>query len=311
MSQEILKLEKPEFLSPSTINSFISYRHSWYSQKVLGRGFSSTHYFERGKAIEEGVRMVLEGSDLAEATRVANKMIRDGIKSGNLSKDDVEECSNYVLMMEDFIKTASDKISQYGKLRDREDSRWTKLGVRIEFKHPLIPIPLYGFLDFLYDDVCVDLKVKAKKPSGLDQGYIQQGLIYQWGTGVPVVFENLVYTSKGYNMYPLWLNKVPFIEKQEKYLVAAANNLIAVYDAIYEGDCEKLLKAMSFPNLSAVWNKNEKDELFEDFVTNCPFINTSETIKRNPLTSEPIEEKPKEDIVSTVLSEPKRKSCPL
>lgn len=319
-------LIKPDFLSPSTVNSFIAYRHQWYAQKVLGRGFTSTHYFERGKAVEEGVRMVLEGSSLDEAVTAANAMLKEGMK--DLPEEDRNECMEYVLMMRKYIEVGSNQLKKYGKLNDRNHPNWTKRGVRVEFKHPIVPVPFYGFLDFLFDDVCADLKVKKKKPSTLDASYIQQGLIYQWATKVPVVFENIVHTSKGTDVYPLWLNKVPSLDWHEKNLVAAANSLLAVYDAVYSGDIDKLLHAMSYPNLSGVWNKNEKVELFEEFVLKSPFVTWNQEVKRNPLTGDPVAEvKPtekqesKEDVVKSVLSnkeevketeeEKPKKKCPL
>ena len=311
----------PEFISPSTVNSFVQYKHSWYMQKVLGASFSSTHYFERGKAVEEGTRLVLEGESLEDATSAANKMMRESFEKLSLSQEDRDECVEYALKMRDYIKFASDGLRKYGELNDRKDPSWTKLGVRIEYKHPKVPIPFYGFLDFKYDDVVVDLKVKSKKPSSLDQGYIYQGLIYQWGTGLPVVFEQLSENKSGFSLTPFWVNKEPYLIEHERALIAATHSLIAVYEAIDEGDPEKLIRAMSFPNLSAVWNMKEKDALYEEFVMNCPFVSFD---SKSPFSKqkENDKEKEKKEIREKVMKEESKeeskeekkenkKKCPL
>ena len=237
-------------------------------------------------------------------------MMSSSFKELDLTEKDQEECSEYAMMMKDFIQCGVDALSPYGPLLDRRSPDWTKFGVRIEYKHPEVPVPFYGFLDFLYDDVVVDLKVLGKKPSKLSMAYVQQGLIYKWGTGLPVVFEAISHTkTRGCECNRHKLSDQPYLSWHEKYLVAAANNLLAVYDAINNGDTVTLLRLMSFPNLDAVWNQKESESLFEEFVTNAKFLVEDEASGDDYQTVDPSQEKEKKAASGNPFANDN--SCPL
>lgn len=270
-------IEKPEFISHSTVTSFIEYRPSWYQTKILGHDFMSTDYFEKGKAIEEGIRVALEtDGDFEKAVKVATEKLKEG--ASTLSSTYQQKALDNIPDLEEYLKVGFKQLSSYGKLEDRKDSRWTKYGVRIEYKHPRIPISLYGFLDFLFKSTVVDTKVLGRKPSKLSQSYLMQGIVYQYGTGFPVCFEALTKSkSKGVECTAHWVNKDNRKDYYEEYLIAACNALISVYDALDEGNTEKLMLAMSFPDLSSIINVDEKKAAYEEFVTNCPFAPKTNT----------------------------------
>jgi hypothetical protein len=131
-----MNITKPNYLSPSTINSFVEYRHSWYYTKILGGPFASTHYFERGKAIEHGIRMVLEGTDIDDAVNTANRMMSASFAILDLSPEDQEQCAEYAMMMRDYINCGVNALKPYGPLVDSKHKDWTDRGIRIEYKHP-------------------------------------------------------------------------------------------------------------------------------------------------------------------------------
>lgn len=284
-----MNISKPAFISPSTLSSFISYRHSWYASKILGMPFASTHYFERGKAIEHGVRCALEGKSIDEAVEEANKMMSDSFATLNLSDSDQEQCAEYAIMMREYIQCGAKHLSSYGKLNDRKHPGWTQipdknkpgeyveLGVKVEYKHPEVEVPFYGYLDFLFDGWVVDLKVLARKPSSLTQGYKIQGRIYEWATRKPVAFEVLSHTkSRGVECTTLPLAKEQHLDRLDKYIIAASKTLLGVYDCVANGDTSTLLRLMSFPDIDAVFNVQEREALFTEFVTNAKFLSNPE-----------------------------------
>jgi hypothetical protein len=105
----------------------------------------------------------------------------------------------------------------------------------------------------------------------------------------------------------LTLHLILLLAWHEQYLIASANTLLAVYDAVAAGDTVSLLRLMSFPNIDGVFNKKERDALYSEFVSNAKFLVEQEET--------PEKESPKEADIKAIANpdpkpEPKKTGCP-
>lgn len=250
-------LSKPKHLSPSTISSFIERRHEWYMNKVAGVSeFTTSDFLQRGKAIETGLAHLLEGGTMAEAVRAAIFELHDFQSILPLAQQ--EKIKQHEKDIPYYLTCAIEGYSKYGAgFNKLEHSQF-----KIELKTDACSMPIMGYVDFKYTGFWTDLKVLARKPSALSQGYCIQGVVYHMATGQPGVFTILVKNSpkKGdeYHFYE------EHILKQEKpwtywrdYMLMACSAIEGVYNAAYEGNVDKLIKHMSFPNLDSMYSEQD------------------------------------------------------
>lgn len=126
---------------------------------------------------------------------------------------------------------------------------------------PGVKREIIGYLDYYRPKFMVnDCKVSAKTPSGLSQGYIIQGAIYQHATGCPVTFDFMVPNKKPVSK-SIMLTDDEFI-----YGLSYATEAAKVLEAIEECESPKeIMKLMAFPNLSSFFTYEEKAEAAAEY----------------------------------------------
>jgi hypothetical protein len=126
---------------------------------------------------------------------------------------------------------------------------------------PGVKREIIGYLDYYRPKFMVnDCKVSAKTPSGLSQGYIIQGAIYQHATGCPVTFDFMV-PNKTPVSKSIMLTDEEFI-----YGLSYATEAAKVLEALEECEHPKdVMKLMAFPNLSSFFTYEEKAEAAAEY----------------------------------------------
>lgn len=256
-----MELVKPEHLSASTINRFIENRTAWFAEKIeRSVKFQSKPYFQRGKAVEETIKCLLEGATMTTALKQGREELWKDTEG--FSPDEMEKMREYDDHLEGYansfmINIESERLGDYvGANR------------KIEFKLKTCSIPIIGFLDFEFENAVVDTKVMARKSSNLSQGYCIQGTSYVIATGKTCKFAVMVRTApkKGveYNTYihDVKMQPQPLIY-WKKYMELAVQAIEGVYDCALEGDTFGLMRNMSFPNLSACYEDSDREELLK------------------------------------------------
>lgn len=245
------------YLSPSTINSFIERRGTWYRQKVEGMKFQPNPNMARGTAVEHAINSWLATGEFKNLAEVA------------INKFDLE--------LVDWIKTASNSGKEkYNELRtsipglvevafkhfEKEfDIRKPISQHKITCKLPGVNREVIGYLDYYRPGFLVnDCKVSAKTPSGLNQGYIIQGALYKEATGCDIVFDFII------------PNKTPVVKSIKmtddeyifglSYAIEAAKVLEELENC---SDPKRVMKLMAFPNLSSFFTYEEKKEAASEY----------------------------------------------
>lgn len=244
-------------LSPSTINSFIERRGTWYRQKVEGMKFQPNPNMARGTAVEAAINHWIAGGEVSAMTQVA------------FNKFDQE--------LEEWKKTASKGgMDKYVELKDSIPGL-----VEVAYKHydteftmtkpmsqcqisctlPGVQREIIGYLDYYRPKIMVnDCKVSAKTPSGLSQGYIIQGAIYQHATGCPVTFDFMVP-----NKTPI-SKSIMLTDEQFIFGLSYAAEAAKVLEALEICESPKeVMKLMAFPNLSSFFTHEEKAEAAAEY----------------------------------------------
>jgi hypothetical protein len=243
------------YLSPSTINSFIERRGTWYRQKVEGMKFQPNPNMARGTAVEHAINVWLATGEIS--VEVA------------LNKFDLE--------LEDWKKTASASgLAKHDEIRatipglvllahDHYDNEFTIRKPisqhKIECRLKGVSRPILGYLDYFRPQILVnDSKVVSKTPSGLSQGYIIQGALYKEATGCDVVFDFFIP-----NKIPV-KKSIKLTDDEYIYGISYATQAAKVLEELETcEDPKRVMKLMAFPNLASFFTMEEKAEAAAEY----------------------------------------------
>jgi hypothetical protein len=258
---ELPEIVKPDHLSASTINLFISSRSAWYAQKVARTTkFATKPYFQRGKAVEETIKCLLEGATMTTALKKGTEELWSD--TTNFSPDDMEKMKGYEVDLEGYASSFMSEINNH-RLGD-----YVGANQKIEIKVKTCSIPIIGYLDFNFENAVVDTKVLGRKCSTLSQGYCIQGLTYFLAMQKTCKFAVMVRTAPKqvatFNTYMLDIREQPDPPVYWKeYLELAAEAIEGVYDCALAGDTFGLMRNMSFPDLSSCFEEGDKVDLLK------------------------------------------------
>lgn len=264
-------IELPTHLSASTISRFISNRSAWYAEKIAKTAhFQTKPYFQRGKGVEKAIEhMLLNGFPVIDPevrlAAIDAGRVELGADTTGFNAEDMEKMAQYWDDIPGYLDSCLLNLEKWGK--------FVSTNRRIEIMVKTCSIPIIGYLDFEFEHAVIDTKVLGKKPSGLTQAYSLQGVIYFLATKKPVVFEAMVRTCpKG---VPTYITHEEDIRHQKlpplywkQYLELAAQAMENVYQTAIEGDTYGLLKWMSFPDLSACYEADDRNELLQSWMAN-------------------------------------------
>jgi len=255
MSDEFFSFAGVKHLSVSTVNSFISYKSNFIENKMKGQPFRPSANMARGTAVEHGLNTYIKGAGIETAvleaqTNFKNSLVKD--KFNQQKADDLypsiegcvlEACRHY----KSFLKNGAPQMQE-----------------RFEVQLDGIKRPIVGYLDYLFDECIRDLKCVSKTPSyGLSQGYKIQGAVYKKVYGVDVYFDHIV-ANKEPKAVPVKLTDQDY-SFGLNYFVKAAQALERMLDACENGDPYTVLEQFAFPDLSQVWDADEKEAIAKQY----------------------------------------------
>lgn len=257
--------------SASQINSFNGYRTDWAMERIFGiSSYEDNVDTARGKAVEEGLNHYIRGVQL--------HVDDEGNPTGNKN---INECCAYAVnVFKDLVKNInSDKKLEYTQsitpcvnascLYFSEKYPIRELGMQnsFEIEMPGCEYPLVGYLDYKDSNnkIIIDKKVKAKTPSELPQGYIVQGALYRYATGVKHIEFNFSIPLKTQpeKIVPLKLTDAQY-EWGLKLAFSTAKAIEKVHEAAQGMDLQTL-KSFFMPNPESFYDAEKREKAMKFF----------------------------------------------
>lgn len=185
-------------LSASSVNLFIAQPALWCASYLMKRRTPVGPAAHRGTAIEAGVEAGLFDPEMPveEAQRTGRETYH---RLTRLNADPRVEKERAVV--EPSVAVALEELRQYGVPEKPEgEGRQRKLELTV----PGIPVPVWGFLDFMWPGhgIILDLKTTARIPSEIPDAHARQGALYlQHGSNMQMRFAYV--SSKKVSVYVL------------------------------------------------------------------------------------------------------------
>ena len=173
---EALKKWKINYLSPSSIATFIENPAMYVMEKIFNYKFKGSAAASRGTFIEMGVNQVLSRDDI-DATKVSKVIVQDFINECEQYKYPKEDIDKELFFIEKAIQVLPAKLKQFGKV----------VGYQKEVGYDYKGVQLKGYTDFEFSNndnlLFIDLKTTGKIPKATTRHKIQQ-YIYSKATNV-------------------------------------------------------------------------------------------------------------------------------
>lgn len=164
-------LSRINHLSPSSLALFKNQPALWclkYLHGVKDEGGSPAMY--RGIAVEAGVDHAAYGRPEAEAEKAA--LDNYALNTGGEITDEIEKERKNIAPI---LKVASAAIVAHGIPTARQ--------VKVEARLDGVPIPVIGYVDYIYEDKLIDLKTTLRMPSSPRADHAAQVAFYALATG--------------------------------------------------------------------------------------------------------------------------------
>lgn len=166
-----------EHLSPSSINAWLNCPSLWVMEKLFKHRSQMGAAAHRGTATEVGVSAGLFDHSLSrEACLALSLPVYDKLTA--LSGDPKRDSERGVI---------SGMIGQGLTLREHgvpympnEEARFgSQAQHKIEVTLEGVPVPVIGYLDWLYAEEIIDLKTTLRVPSSMSETHLRQAAIYK------------------------------------------------------------------------------------------------------------------------------------
>ena len=173
---ESLKKWKINYLSPSSIATFIENPAMYVMEKIFNYKFKGSAAASRGTFIEMGVNQVLSRDDI-DPIKVSKAIVQDFINECEQYKYPKEDIDKELFFIEKAIQVLPAKLKQFGKV----------VGYQKEVGYDYKGVQLKGYTDFEFSNndnlLFIDLKTTGKIPNATTRHKIQQ-YIYSKATNV-------------------------------------------------------------------------------------------------------------------------------
>ena len=173
---EGLKKWKINYLSPSSIATFIENPAMYVMEKIFNYRFKGNASASRGTFIERGVNQVLSRDDI-DPIKVSKAIVQDFINECEQYKYPKEDIDKELFFIEKAIQVLPAKLKQFGKV----------VGYQKEVGYDYKGVHLKGYTDFEFSNndnlLFIDLKTTGKIPKATTRHKIQQ-YIYSKATNV-------------------------------------------------------------------------------------------------------------------------------
>ena len=239
-SNNPFKVHNINYLSPSSINTYINDMSLWVARYLFGIKSSSGASAVRGIATE----FVL-----------ADKYEKGFFDFNLLDVKFMSLCADSLIDLGD-IKTAKEKklLNDFGNIIDKNfnydnlEDYQEKVEVQLED----LPVPIMGYIDFRFKDKIVDLKTSTRMPSQPTEAQKRQMALYSMAypkNSVDLFFatpkEHKTFTLKNLTSYKKQLEKVAY----------SIQRFLSISDDKHE------LASFVYPNLDSwMWNGKMKEE---------------------------------------------------
>ena len=213
-------------LSFSHINEFAFNRERWALRRIFGYQFASSAAAERGKAVESGLNMWLNGIDYEEAVDKMYDEFNANCALFNDPKTD-EERDNLIPLFGEGVRA----FKEFG-------FKWNLLGYQKKVELNIHGVPLIGYTDFYFEDkqtkedFFIDLKTTKRKPSGLSMSHAMQQSIYQRGTNANQRLWYLIANKSGAKFESMSLTDYDKPMKICEHIISAMANYLKSVDTL-------------------------------------------------------------------------------
>ena len=210
-------------LSFSQITDFAFNRERWALRRIFGYEFPSNAAAERGKAVESGLNMILNGLDHSTAKVKMHEEFEANVRRFNDPKT-LDEREKLNSLLDRGVQAFKDNALT-----------WNLTGYQEKIEIDILGIPLIGYTDFKFEDkntkedFYIDLKTTGRKPTGVSMAHAMQQSIYQKGTNANQKLWYLVGKKTGADFYDFSIEdyNTPF-KVCEQIVCAMANYLKSV-----------------------------------------------------------------------------------
>lgn len=259
--------------SASQINSFLDYKPEWAMERLFGvKKYEESVDTARGKAVEEGLNHYIRG--------VQNLVDEKGNPTGNKN---ITECCGYAVeQFREMVKDVkSDKKLEYTQtitpcvegscLYFSEHYPIRNLGMQDSFEIEMegCKYPLVGYLDYKCRDnkIIIDKKVKAKTPTNntIPQGYVVQGALYRYATGIKHIEFNFSIPLK---TQPNKVLAIKLSDAEYEWGLNLARKAMKAIELTHEaaqGMDMDTLKAFFMPSPDSFWDADKRKTAMDFF----------------------------------------------
>lgn len=228
------------YLSPSSINTYISDVPMWVARYLFGVKSGSGAGAVRG-IIQESV--------------LADKYNTGKFDFDALEVKFVDTCIEFKLNLED-VKVEKEKklLKNFGKIID-DNFDYTDLQdyqERVEVELEDMPVPIMGYIDFRFKDKIVDLKTTTRMPSQPSEAQKRQMAFYSMA--YPTNSVDLFFaTPKDYKKFTL--DNLSAYKKQLKKVAFSMQKFLSISNDRHE------LASLVYPNYDSwTWGYKLKQE---------------------------------------------------
>jgi len=240
LSNNAFKAHGINYLSPSSINTYINDPPMWVARYLFKVKSSSGPGAVRGIATEHVLaNKYQEGTfdykmlDLKFISLCTESMVDLGDKKAEKERSTLEKFGEVI-----------DKNFNYEDLEDYQE--------RVEVQLDDLPVPIMGYIDFRFKDKIVDLKTSTRMPTQPTEAQKRQMALYSMAypkSSVDLFFatpkEHKVFTLKNLTSYKKQLEKVAY----------SIQKFLSISDDKHE------LASFMYPNLDSwMWNGKMKEE---------------------------------------------------
>ena len=240
LSNNAFKVHGINYLSPSSINTYISDPPMWVTRYLFKVKSQSGAAAIRGIATE---------------AILASKLKHGKFDYDALQMKFMTMCTEAMIDLGD-KKTEKERstLSKFGEVIDKnfDYTDMEDYQEKVEVQIDDLPVPIMGYIDFRFKDTIVDLKTSTRMPSQPTEAQKRQMALYSMAypkNSVDLWFatpkEHKKFTLKNLNSYKKQLEKVAY----------SIQKFLSISDDKHE------LASLMYPNLDSwMWNGKMKEE---------------------------------------------------
>ncbi len=234
------KVHNINYLSPSSINTYISDMPMWVARYLFGVKSGSGAGAVRG-IVQEAV--------------LADKYDTGKFNYNLLEIKYMTMCTEFKLDLEDVkVKKEKSLLNNFGKVID-ENFKYKHLEQyqeKVEVQLDDMPIPIMGYIDFRFKDKIVDLKTTTRMPSKPTEAQKRQMAFYSMAYPKNTV-DLFFATPKDYKKFKL--DNLSVYKKQLKKVAFSIEKFLSISDDKHE------LASLVYPNFDSwTWSDKLKQE---------------------------------------------------